>query len=101
MSKKWAIPMLKSCQLQNTHSIHLGIIDNWGFRKITPKEALRFQGFPVDGDYKIPEGMANSHIYKQAGNAVSVPVIKRIATNLLVALDTVYDKQEDRVEVTA
>lgn len=82
------------------HNVPL-IIDNWGFRKITPKEALRFQGFPVDGDYKIPEGMANSHIYKQAGNAVSVPVIKRIATNLLVALDTVYDKQEDRVEVTA
>ncbi|SES88322.1 DNA (cytosine-5)-methyltransferase 1 [Salinibacillus kushneri] len=68
------------------HNVPL-IIDNWGFRKLTPKEALRFQGFPVDEDYQIVDGMANSHIYKQAGNAVSVPVIKRIAENLIATLD--------------
>ncbi|TKI46254.1 DNA cytosine methyltransferase [Lysinibacillus tabacifolii] len=61
------------------------IIDNWGYRKITPREALSFQGFP--DDYVIPEGMANSHVYKQAGNAVSVPVVRRIATNLIASLD--------------
>ncbi|EIJ81806.1 cytosine-specific DNA-methyltransferase [Bacillus methanolicus PB1] len=71
------------------HNVPL-IIDDWGFRKLTPREALRFQGFP--DDYKIPEGMANSHIYKQAGNAVSVPVIKRIATNMIAALNSVYNK---------
>ncbi|PGS54240.1 DNA cytosine methyltransferase [Bacillus sp. AFS041924] len=79
------------------HNVPL-IIDNWGYRKLTPKEALRFQGFPVDDDYKIPEKMANSHIYKQAGNAVSVPVIKRLATNMIVALDTVYNKETVKVK---
>ncbi|MGK0701110.1 DNA cytosine methyltransferase [Priestia flexa] len=77
------------------HNVPL-IIDDWGFRKLTPKEALRFQGFPIDSDYRIPEGMANSHIYKQAGNAVSVPVIKRIATNIAVALDSVYESTKTR-----
>lgn len=66
------------------HNVPL-IIDNWGFRKITPREALSFQGFPRD--YVIPVGMANSHVYKQAGNAVSVPVIKRIAENLIDTLN--------------
>jgi len=75
------------------HNVPL-IIDNWGYRKLTPKETLKFQGFPIDNDYVIPKGMANSHIYKQAGNAVSLPVIQRIATGLLTALDTVYCQEE-------
>ncbi|MBT2217855.1 DNA cytosine methyltransferase [Virgibacillus dakarensis] len=84
------------------HNVPL-IIDDWGFRKLTPKEALRFQGFPVDHDYQIVEGMANSHIYKQAGNAVSVPVIKRIATNLLTALNSIYqlNDNKEKEEITA
>ncbi|WHX66064.1 DNA (cytosine-5-)-methyltransferase [Peribacillus frigoritolerans] len=80
------------------HNVPL-IIDDWGFRKLTPKEALRFQGFPVDDNYRIPEGMANSHIYKQAGNAVSVPVIRRISENFLAALDTVYNVEEAENEL--
>ncbi|MFF5818809.1 DNA cytosine methyltransferase [Lysinibacillus capsici] len=66
------------------HNVPL-IIDDWGYRKITPREALSFQGFPEN--YVIPEGMANSHVYKQAGNAVTVPVIRRIATNIITALN--------------
>lgn len=64
------------------HNVPL-IKDDWGIRKITPREALRFQGFPEDREFKIPETLANSHVYKQAGNSVSVPVIKRIAENIL------------------
>jgi DNA (cytosine-5)-methyltransferase 1 len=82
------------------HNVPL-IIDDWGFRKLTPKEAFRFQGFPVDEDYILPEGMANSHLYKQAGNAVSVPVIKRIATNLIKSLDEVYQKETNKIEIFA
>ncbi|MGP4106774.1 DNA (cytosine-5-)-methyltransferase [Virgibacillus sp. L01] len=66
------------------HNVPL-ILDNWGIRKLTPKETLKFQGFPED--FKVPENMANSHIYKQAGNAVSVPVVKRIAENMMIAMD--------------
>lgn len=75
------------------HNVPL-IIDDWGYRKLTPKEAFKFQGFPVDNDFVIPEGMANSHLYKQAGNSVSVPVIRRLATNMIAALNTVYQTEE-------
>lgn len=78
------------------HNVPL-IIDDWGIRKLTPKETLRFQGFPVDDDFKIVDGMANSHIYKQAGNAVSVPVIKRIAKNLITSLDTVMNNELNNI----
>jgi DNA (cytosine-5)-methyltransferase 1 len=42
-------------------------------------------GFPKN--FKLPSNMANSHLYKQAGNAVVVGVIERIASNILVALE--------------
>jgi DNA (cytosine-5)-methyltransferase 1 len=39
-------------------------------------------------DLKRPEGMAESRLYKQAGNAVVVPVIERIAHQVKIALGT-------------
>ncbi len=62
------------------------IFTDFGFRKLTPTECFEFQGFPVKcGEYKLPQ-IANNHLYKQAGNSVSVPVIKAIADNILKAL---------------
>ena len=58
------------------HNVPL-IIDDYGIRKLTPKECLNFQGYPED--FNFPENMARSHCYMQAGNSVVVPVIKRIA----------------------
>lgn len=55
-----------------------------GFRKLTPKECFRFQGFP--NSYKLPK-LANSHLYKQAGNSVSVPVIEKLAKEIFDVLD--------------
>ena len=54
------------------------------FRKLTPKECFLFQGYPED--FKLPSDMALSHLYKQAGNSVVVPVIKRLATEMYNAL---------------
>jgi len=34
----------------------------------------------------LPEDMAQSHLYKQAGNSVVVPVIERIARNIYKAV---------------
>lgn len=68
------------------HNVPL-VLDPWGIRKLTPKETLKFQGFPVNEDYVIPKDMANSHLYKQAGNSVSVPVIERIASSMISALN--------------
>lgn len=53
-----------------------------GIRKLTPNECFAFQGFPVlKGKYKLPE-IAISHLYKQSGNSVSVPVIQRLADQI-------------------
>ena len=70
------------------------ITTQYGFRKLTPDECFAFQGFPVKtGDYKLPD-IANSHLYKQAGNSVSVPVIYAIADNIMKALNGVQVCQE-------
>ena len=55
------------------------IRDDYGIRKITPFECLALQGFPSDFGFKdIPIEQA----YKQCGNTVCVPVVKRIADNI-------------------
>lgn len=46
-------------------------------RKLTPRECLRLQGYP--DSYILPKKLANSHKYKQIGNSVSIPIIKKIA----------------------
>ena len=60
------------------HNVPL-IKDKHGIRKLTPRECARFQGFP--DSFILPQ-IANSHLYKQIGNSVSVPVIKRIAKEM-------------------
>lgn len=55
------------------------------FRKLTPRECFNLQGFPKD--FTLPDEMANTRLYKQAGNSVVVPVIKRIAENIYKAME--------------
>lgn len=48
-------------------------------RKLTPLECWRLQGFTDEQFYKAKEsGVSNSQLYKQAGNAISVPVVDAI-----------------------
>ena len=63
-----------------------------GIRKLTPAEAFKLQGFPVGNGYSLPleykgKKYSDSHLYKQAGNAVSVPVITLLAEEILKALN--------------
>ena len=55
------------------------IKDDFGIRKITPLECLALQGFPKDFVFK---GISLNSAYKQCGNSVVVPVIRRIAENI-------------------
>jgi DNA (cytosine-5)-methyltransferase 1 len=48
-------------------------------RRLTPKECERLQGFPDNWT----EGQADSHRYKQMGNAVAVPVVSWIIANMV------------------
>ena len=48
-------------------------------RKLTPRECFNFQGYPKD--FVLPN-ISNTNLYKQAGNSVVVPVIRRIAEQI-------------------
>jgi len=69
------------------HNVPL-VIDEKGFRKLTPRECFSFQGFPKS--FKLPEDMADGQLYKQAGNAVTVPLMKLIASKIKVGLESTY-----------
>lgn len=58
------------------HNVPLILTDD-GMRKLTPRECFNFQGYPKT--FKLPSEMANSNLYKQAGNSVSVPLIAKLA----------------------
>ena len=52
----------------------------WRIRKLIPRETWRLQGFPDWAFNRAREaGLSDSQLYKQAGNSVTVPVIKEIA----------------------
>jgi len=64
------------------HNVPL-VFTKQGIRKLTPRECFNLQGFPPT--FKLPN-LANCHLYKQAGNSVIVPLIKRIAENVLASI---------------
>lgn len=55
-----------------------GEINKEYIRKMTPREWARLQGFP--DDFKLV--VADTHLYKQFGNSVTVPVIRAIAERI-------------------
>ena len=75
-------PTLTANMGSGGHNVPL-IKDKTGIRKLTPRECFNFQGFPTT--YKLP-ALSDSHLYKLAGNAVSVPVVKLIAERLVPLL---------------
>lgn len=54
--------------------------DDFGVRRLTLRESLKFQGFPPE--YYFPNTIKIHDAYKQIGNSVSVPVIRRIAEEI-------------------
>jgi DNA (cytosine-5)-methyltransferase 1 len=55
---------------------------DWKIRKLTPKECFRLQGWEDDYFEKAQQFNSDSQLYKQAGNGVTVNVIKAIAEKL-------------------
>jgi DNA (cytosine-5)-methyltransferase 1 len=64
------------------HNVPL-VLDDKGIRKLTPRECFNFQGFP--SSYLLPS-ISDTNLYKLAGNAVSVPVVKLIANRIIPLL---------------
>ena len=67
------------------------IIDDFGYRKLTVRECLDFQGFPKE--YSFPSGTTIEQAYKQIGNSVCVPVIKKIAEQIQIVMEDYHDLQ--------
>ena len=62
-----------------TPTTHIkGEINKDGIRKMTPREWARLQGFP--DSFKLE--LADTHLYKQFGNSVTVSVIEAIAKEI-------------------
>ncbi len=84
-NKNKVCPTLTANMGTGGHNVPIIMDDANRIRKLTPRECLRLQGFPED--FKIPHKLANGHVYKQAGNSVTVPVIANIAKNMLAVLN--------------
>lgn len=69
------------------HNVPL-LKDDKGIRKLTPRECFNLQGFPRD--YLLPD-IADSKLYKLAGNAVSPPIVKLIVDRLIQAIDDIVE----------
>lgn len=69
-------PTLTASMGLGGHNVPI-IKDSHGVRKLTPRECFNLQGF--DENYILPITVSNAQLYKQAGNSVVVPLIKKIA----------------------
>jgi DNA (cytosine-5)-methyltransferase 1 len=56
-------------------------IDNYIFRKLTPRECFRLQGF--DDSFVFPVKMSDSQLYKQVGNGMSRNILDMIFNQIL------------------
>jgi len=82
-NKSGVCPTLTANMGTGGHNVPI-IKDKKGIRKLTPLECFRIQGFPKD--YILPT-LADSVLYKQAGNSVSVPVIEAVAKQMMKAME--------------
>ena len=88
-NKSNVCPTLTANMGTGGHNVPL-VKTEYGFRKLTPRECFRFQGFP--DSFKLPQ-IANSHLYKQSGNSVSMPVINRLANEIKNVIESIEQKR--------
>ncbi|NYS48814.1 DNA cytosine methyltransferase [Streptococcus danieliae] len=84
-NKNGVVPTLTANMGTGGHNVPLILTDDNTIRKLTPKETFNVQGYPKE--FKLPDNISNAQLYKQAGNSVIVPVIKRIAENIAKSLN--------------
>ncbi|MED9947616.1 MAG: DNA cytosine methyltransferase, partial [Peptacetobacter hiranonis] len=89
-NKNGVVPTLTANMGTGGHNVPIILTKN-GIRKLTPRETFNVQGFPKD--FKLPN-ISNGQLYKQAGNSVVVPLIKRIANRIANALE--FDMVEEK-----
>jgi DNA (cytosine-5)-methyltransferase 1 len=85
-NKNNVCPTLTANMGSGGHNVPI-ILDDYGIRKLTPRECFNLQGFP--NDYIIPN-LSDSKLYSLAGNAVSIPIIQLIATKIIDLYTSTY-----------
>jgi hypothetical protein len=85
-NKSGVVPTLLASMGTGGNNVPLILTESDEIRKMTPRECFNTQGFPRS--YQFPEKMANSHLYKQAGNSITVPLVSRIAEQIKLALES-------------
>ncbi|MCK5848658.1 MAG: DNA cytosine methyltransferase [Caldisericia bacterium] len=85
---KFLDPESISITLTASDTNRLGIVQNGKARRLTPRECARLQGFP--DSYKLLEN--DNAVYKQMGNAVSVPVIEAVISDFIENNKKLIDK---------
>lgn len=83
-NRSGVVPTLTANMGGGGHNVPL-VLTKHGIRKLTPHECFNAQGFPES--FVLPKDTADSKLYKQAGNSVCVPVIRRIAEQIGKALN--------------
>tara|TARA_B100000768_G_C11275715_1_gene375850 strand:+ start:774 stop:1721 length:948 start_codon:yes stop_codon:yes gene_type:complete len=78
-NKSKVCPTLTANMGTGGHNVPL-INDNFGIRKLTPRECFSFQGFPKS--YILPN-ISDSKLYMQVGNSVTTTLIQRIANEIM------------------
>ncbi len=81
-NKSNVCPTLTANMGTGGHNVPL-IKDDYGIRKLTPRECFSFQGYPKN--YELPN-IANSKLYMQAGNSVTTTLVARIAKEIIRVL---------------
>lgn len=82
-NKNNVCPTLTANMGAGGHNVPL-VRDEYGIRKLTPRECFSFQGYPKD--FVLSPLLADSKLYMQAGNSVTVPLIQRIAEKIIEVL---------------
>ena len=82
-NKSKVCPTLTANMGTGGHNVPL-IVTPRGIRKLTPKECINFQGYPER--YSFPDNIADSAKYKQAGNSVVVPLIRKVCKNIVTTI---------------
>jgi DNA (cytosine-5)-methyltransferase 1 len=81
-NKSNVCPTLTANMGSGGHNVPL-YLDGERIRKLTPGECALFQGFKKK--FKLPD-IAESKLYHQFGNSVTVPLISRIAKEIAKVL---------------
>lgn len=84
-NKSGVCPTLTANMGMGGHNVPL-VKDHKGIRKLTPRECARLQGFPES--YKLPKDLADTKLYKQFGNSVTVTVIEQVGKQIKKALES-------------